>query len=206
MSTTVYFATNRVVTNPADPVNGYIASMVPPSAPNEITYGTAFVDGVDIATNATGAVSQIINVNRGAFSQEAIGDLSNPGRNLFVFIHGFDNSFSDAITRAAFNREWLAASDNPGADTAVVAFSWPSLGKAVSLPIPQADYLTDQHMAKNSGLHLMAFLANLSPLRRPPGLAGSERRFWPTAWEIWPSSSEWRTGSCMATGTTPCWT
>jgi esterase/lipase superfamily enzyme len=164
MSTTVYFATNRVVTNPADPVNGYIASMVPPSAPNEITYGTAFVDGVDIATNATGAVSQIINVNRGAFSQEAIGDLSNPGRNLFVFIHGFDNSFSDAITRAAFNREWLAASDNPGADTAVVAFSWPSLGKAVSLPIPQADYLTDQHMAKNSGLHLMAFLANLSPL------------------------------------------
>jgi esterase/lipase superfamily enzyme len=81
-----------------------------------------------------------------------------------VFIHGFDNSFSDAITRAAFNREWLAASDQPGANMTVIAFSWPSLGKAFSLPIPQRDYLTDQNMAKNSGIHLMTFLANLSPI------------------------------------------
>ena len=164
MPTTVHFATNRAVTNADDPINGYPATMVPPSAPNEITYGTAFVEGVNVATGAVGTISQIVDVNRGAFSAEAIGDLSSPGRNLLVFIHGFDNSFSDAITRAAFNREWLAASDNPGADTAVVAFSWPSLGRTFSLPIPQADYLTDQHMAKNSGLHLMSFLANLSPL------------------------------------------
>jgi esterase/lipase superfamily enzyme len=164
MPTTVYFATNRVVTDATDPVNGYGPSMVPPSAPNEITYGTAFVDGVNVATNATGTISQIINVNRGAFSQEAIEDLSSPGRNLLVFIHGFDNSFPDAITRAAFNREWLAASQVPAADTTVVAFSWPSLGKTFSLPVPQKDYLTDQHMAMNSGIHLMAFLANLSPI------------------------------------------
>jgi hypothetical protein len=29
MTTTVYFATNRQVTNPADPINGYPPVMVP---------------------------------------------------------------------------------------------------------------------------------------------------------------------------------
>jgi esterase/lipase superfamily enzyme len=174
MPTTVYFATNRVVTNAADAVKGYEATMVPPSSPQAITYGTAFVDGVNVTTGATGVVSQINNVVQGQFSQQAIDDLSAPGRNLLVFIHGFDNSFSDAITRAAFNREWLAAADQPGADTAVVTSSWPSLGKAFSMPIPQKDYLTDQHMAKNSGIHLMAFLANLRPLLTAGRAAGQQ--------------------------------
>ena len=164
MPTTVHFATNRVVTNPSDPINGYNASMVPPSAPNQMTYGTVFVDGVNVATNTAGTITQITDVNQGAFSQAAIGDLSSPGRNLLVFIHGFANTFSDAITRAAFNREWLATSDQPGSSTTVIAFSWPSLGKVVSLPIPQEVYLADQNMAQNSGIHLMAFLANLSPI------------------------------------------
>jgi esterase/lipase superfamily enzyme len=164
MSTTVYFATNRVVTNANDAVNGYPAVMVPPLQPQQITYGTAIVDGINIATNASGVVSQIKDVNKGGFSPDAIDALSNPSQDLLVFIHGFDNTFSDAITRAAFNREWLAGSQMPGTDTTVVAFSWPSLGKAVSLPIPQKDYLTDQHTAENSGLALMAFIANLQPL------------------------------------------
>jgi hypothetical protein len=103
MPTTVYFATNRVVTNAADAVNGYEATMVPPSSPQAITYGTAFVDGVNVATGATGVVSQINNVVQGQFSQQAIDDLSAPGRNLLVFIHGFDNSFSDAIVTSGAN-------------------------------------------------------------------------------------------------------
>ena len=52
MSTTVYFATNRVVTN-------------------------ANVDGINIATNASGVVSQIKDVNKGGFSPDAIDALSN---------------------------------------------------------------------------------------------------------------------------------
>jgi hypothetical protein len=39
--TTVYFATNRVVTNASDPNGGYTSVMVPPLKPQEITYGTA---------------------------------------------------------------------------------------------------------------------------------------------------------------------
>ena len=46
----------------------------------------------------------------------------------------------------------------------MVAFSWPSLGKTVTFPILQADYLTDQSTARASGYHLMTFLANLQPI------------------------------------------
>jgi esterase/lipase superfamily enzyme len=164
MPTTVYFATNRLVTNTKDPINGYPAVMVPPLDPTKITYGTATVTGIDITSNKQGVVSAIDDTSNGSFSERAIATLSNPTNDLLVFVHGFDNTFSDAITRAAFNREWLAASQAPRSDTTVIAFSWPSLGKLVSLPILHADYKKDQHMAGNSGPALMAFLANLSPI------------------------------------------
>jgi esterase/lipase superfamily enzyme len=164
MSTTVYFATNRVVTDPTNAISGYQATMVAPSNPGAITYGMAFVDGVDIKTNNAGTVTQIPATQKGGFSDDMVADLSSAGRNLFIFIHGFDNTFSDAITRAAFDREWLAASGNPAADMTVIAFSWPSKGETVAFPILQADYLADQNTARHSGLHLMAFLANLEPI------------------------------------------
>jgi esterase/lipase superfamily enzyme len=81
-----------------------------------------------------------------------------------VFIHGFDNSFENAITRAAFNREWFAQSGVPAANTTVVAFTWPSLGKLLSLPVLTADYHHDQTMAGQSGLHMKRFLAILEPI------------------------------------------
>jgi esterase/lipase superfamily enzyme len=162
--TTVYFATNRKVTNDQDAVNGYPAMMVPPLDPTQITYGTATVNGVNVATNAQGVVSAITDVSRGRFSQQAIDTLSNASNDLLVFVHGFDNTFSDAMTRAAFNREWLAASGLARTDTTVIAFSWPSRGKLVSFPVLQADYKADQAMARNSGAGLMSFFANLSPI------------------------------------------
>jgi esterase/lipase superfamily enzyme len=164
MPTTVYFATNRQVTNAQDAVNGYPAAMVPPLDPTQITYGTATVTGVDIPSNTQGVVSGVTDISKGGFSQSAIQTLSNAGNDLLIFIHGFDNTFSDAVTRAAFNREWLAASGAPRTDTTVIAFSWPSSGQLVEFPILQKAYLSDQHMAKNSGAALMAFLARLDPI------------------------------------------
>jgi esterase/lipase superfamily enzyme len=164
MATTVYFATNRVVSDSSDPINGYPANMVKPSMPNEITYGVAFVDGVDIAAGIQGAITQIGETNKSGLSPEAISDLSDPGRDLLVFIHGFDNTFSDAITRAAFNREWLSAANIAVADTTVLAFSWPSKGELISFPILDGDYLFDERMARQSGPHLVAFFANLGPV------------------------------------------
>jgi esterase/lipase superfamily enzyme len=166
MPTTVFFASNRILTGDPAVVTSYGPNIQPPSVSTDITYGTAFVDGVDIRTDQAGSITSIQNTNKGAFAANVAGDLSDGGRNLLVFIHGFDNTFADAITRAAFNREFLAASGKPGTDTTVLAFSWPSLGNIVSFPVLDADYLKDKKMASLSGVHLMSFFAQVEPLLR----------------------------------------
>ena len=164
MPATVHFATNRVLDGPPDDVASYSESVVAPSNPNEVTYGTAFVNDANLTADTIGAITSIQTIGQGQFSQSAIDDLSDPGRNLLVFIHGFDNSFENAITRAAFNQQWFAASGLQQAETSVVAFSWPSAGKLISLPFPSAAYRRDQTKAGQSGLHIMTFFANLEPI------------------------------------------
>lgn len=164
MPTTVHFATNRLLTGPADALASYGNGIVTPSSPAEVTYGTAFVEDAGLTADTVGAIKSIQNTGQGGFSQSAIDDLSDPGRNLLVFIHGFDNSFENAITRAAFNQQWLAASGVAAAETTVVAFSWPSLGRLLAFPLPLLPYWSDQTSAGQSGLHISAFFANLQPL------------------------------------------
>jgi len=173
MLTTVYFATDRKLDGPAEDWTSYGTTIRAPSDPTAITYAVAFVDNTDLTADTTGAIQQIRDVQQGGFSQSAMDDLSAPGRNLLVFIHGFDNSFENAVTRAAFNREWFAQSNLPGADATVVAFSWPSLGRLLDLPLPWGDYQRDQMMAGQSALHLMTFFANLEPIVRRARAAGS---------------------------------
>ncbi len=164
MSTTVYFASNRVLTGAPEVVASYSKELQPPSTSVKVVYGTAFVSGIDIPANRQGKIDSIQNVELGRFASDPAGDLADGGRDLLIFIHGFDNTFEDAITRAAFNREWLAASGSASADMTVLAFSWPSLGKVVTPPILRANYLHDQQMARLSGTHLMTFLENLKPI------------------------------------------
>lgn len=164
MPITVYFATNRAINGAADQVRSYGATIVSPSDPGAVTYGTAFVNDANLTADTVGAIAAIQDIQAGQFSADAAGDLSNPGRNLLVFLHGFDNSFENAITRAAFNQQWFAASGVAAAKTTVVAFSWPSLGELIELPFPDAAYRQDQTMAGQSGLHIMTFFANLQPL------------------------------------------
>jgi len=161
---TVYFATNRVRTGPEDQLSSYSSSVVAPSDPTAVIYGTAFVEDAGLDADTVGAIKSINNVQPGEFSDQAKGDLSDPGRNLLVFIHGFDNTFENAITRAAFNQQWLEQSGVPAASTAVVAFSWPSAGRLIGVPFPDTAYRGDQTRAGQSALHLMTFFANLQPL------------------------------------------
>jgi esterase/lipase superfamily enzyme len=172
MSTTVFFATNRVLTGPNTDIASYSTAIQPGADPTGLIYGTAFVDGIDIATNTQGTVSSIQNVATGDFMDNVASDLSAAGRNLLVFIHGFDNNFSDALTRGAFNREWMAASGIATADTTVIAFSWPSLGQILAFPILQSDYQRDQSMAHASGYHLMTFFSRLEPILTAARAAG----------------------------------
>ena len=164
MTTTVYFATNRIANHPADRPENYTFSMVAPDNPLQVTYGTAFVDSAGLTADTVGAIRSIHDLQKGGFSQTAFDDLAEGGRNILVFIHGFSNSFENALTRAAFNREWLAASGVSEADTTVVTFSWPSRGQLLTIPFPTLPYRSDQKMAGGSGLPLMRFFANLLPI------------------------------------------
>jgi esterase/lipase superfamily enzyme len=172
MATTVYFATNRIISGSPEDYRHYGESIVPPTNPSAITYGTAFVEDANLTADTVGAITSIQDISKGGFSQKAAADLSDPGRNLLIFFHGFDNSFENAITRAAFNQQWFAKSGAGGANTMVVAFSWPSLGKLISVGLPQEDYFHDQMMAGQSGAHIMAFFANLEPIIKRARMTG----------------------------------
>ena len=161
MTTTVYFATNRMVNDPPDRTGSYTHNIVSPMRPQDITYGTAFVNTANLTADTVGAVTSIHDLQQGGFARSTIDDLSAGTRDILVFIHGFANSFENALTRAAFNREWLM---DGGADTAVVAFSWPSRGHVIEPPFPSFAYRWDQTTAGQSGPAVMAFLANLLPI------------------------------------------
>ncbi len=108
----------------------------------------------------------------GAFSEAVRDPILATGRNLLISIHGFDNDFIAAITRAAYVREWFATTGEAAADTTIVAFTWPSLGSLL-------EYHTNQEHAGVSGLHIGFFLHFVAGLierhrqagRRDPAMA-----------------------------------
>lgn len=164
MPITVQFATNRVVSGSGEAVRDYGNRIVSPSDLEAVTYATAFVDEVNLTADTVGAITEIQDVGTGGFSDQATGDLADAGRNLLVFVHGFANTFENAITRAAYVREFLAGSGEPDADTSVIAFAWPSLGQLLIPGLPWDAYFRDQTVSGQSGLHIMGFLLNLTPI------------------------------------------
>ena len=165
-NTTVYFATNRAALGPPGDWRSYGPDIVSPADAGRITYATAFVEGTDLPTEGSGAITAISNVQMGAFQSGVAQDIIGSGQNILIFLHGFANSFLNSITRAAYNRAWFAASGVPAADTTVIAFGWPSLGQLIAAPphlLPD-DYLRDQSQAGRSGFHIASFLGNLQPV------------------------------------------
>jgi hypothetical protein len=135
-NTTVYFATNRVAQGPTTDWRSYGPDIVLPTDPSLIIYAAAFVDGIDLGAEGSGAITTISHAESGAFHPGVSQDILGSGKNILVFIHGFANSFLNSITRAAFNREWFAAAGVNAADTTVIAFSWPSLGQFIAATAP----------------------------------------------------------------------
>ena len=162
--TTVYFATNR---KPDPNETGGFGADIVANDPAAMTYATAEVTGISLANETSGAITDISDRTQGKFADAAVSAIVGAGKNLLIFIHGFDNTFNDAITRAAYNREWFAASGVGGADTTVVAFTWPSAGKLIAAPphFPPEAYLADQAQAGKSGFHLTCFLSVIDQLR-----------------------------------------
>ena len=163
---TVYFATNRVPQGATTDWQSYRGDIIPPTDPSQIIYAEAFVEGTDLAVEGSGAITAISHPQTGGFESGVAQDIVGSGKNILVFIHGFANSFLNSIARAAYNREWFAASGANAADTTVIAFSWPSLGQLFAAPphlLPD-DYQRDQAQAGRSAFHITSFFANLQPM------------------------------------------
>jgi esterase/lipase superfamily enzyme len=197
---TVYFATNRVATGPTIDWRSYGTDIVPPTDPSQITYAAAFVQGTDLAVEGSGTIATISHPQAGGFETGFAQDILDSGENILLFIHGFANSFLNPIARAAYNREWFAASVEIAADTTVIAFSWPSLGQLIAAPphLLPGDYLRDQSQAGRSAFHIASFFSSLQPIlaqaqnqgRRVFLLAHSMGNFaWAAAVESWFSHS-----------------
>lgn len=190
MRTTVYFVTNRAPGPAGAPPGEVFGPKMVPLEGRTLSCGVAFVANTspDPATLEQRRVDEIQNVTPDVFSRDVQADIIGSGRNLLFFVHGFANSFSDAICRAAFNREWFAASGIPAADCTVIAFTWPSAGRVVNggdviagaasilitllgfviskeLKSPFANrYHEDQDNARSSGRDLARTLDRLAPL------------------------------------------
>ena len=163
---TVYFATNRVAQGPTTDWHSYGTDIISPTDPSQIIYAEAFLEGTDLKVEGSGTIATICHPQTGGFETGVAQDIVGSGKNILVFIHGFANSFLSSIARAAYNREWFAASGANAADTTVVAFSWPSLGQLFAAPphlLPD-DYLRDQAQANRSAFHIASFFANLQPM------------------------------------------
>lgn len=72
-----------------------------------------------------------------------------PSRELFVFVHGYNVSFSDAARRTAQMAYDLHFQGAP------IFYSWPSQGKT-------QDYPADEDSARRTQLHLQAFLLDIA--------------------------------------------
>ncbi|MCI0431967.1 MAG: alpha/beta fold hydrolase [Rhodospirillales bacterium] len=73
-------------------------------------------------------------------------DMADGGRPTLVHIHGFSNSFTDALERAATTLHFY------GIDANVFSFTWPSRNSGGPIPLPYVDYVHDRDTARESGL------------------------------------------------------
>ena len=182
-TSTILFATNRQELPQAASWGATFIDTVAslPGTPLDLACGTATITDIDIQNADGGTIAKISPINRGGFTNDQLAPLFASKNDILVFVHGTDNSFTDAIKRAAYNQAWLAA----GGMTAMagnrsrfdmICFTWPShsysdnfLGEA-NLFGDLSDYQSDQTQAANSAYHFGLFLQQIAALRQRTGL------------------------------------
>ncbi|MCQ4162223.1 alpha/beta fold hydrolase [Roseomonas sp. GC11] len=192
MPVTVYYATSRASTGDSDPARAYADTLRPPG---ELAWGTALVGDARLGRLETGPIQRLDMAQQPGIPLDHAEALLAEGGDLLIFLHGFANSFPDAITRAAFNAQWLASARAGGRTLSVLAFCWPSQGEVVDpgdvvlgalaapltlvlacsgktiSPLCNA-YQDDRAMAKGSGAALHSFLDRIRPLLAEMRAAG----------------------------------
>jgi Alpha/beta hydrolase of unknown function (DUF900) len=84
------------------------------------------------------------NVVRGSADifEKLRADMKDGGKPTLVLVHGFSNNFTDAIERAGTIRAFF------GLDVNIFAYSWPSRGSAIPVPLPYTDYVHDRETSR----------------------------------------------------------
>lgn len=165
----VLFATNRQQ-GPNDMAGLPTFTDVPlPATPEGLLCAAATVAGIDVTRPQHGNIAAITPISQAGFDAADLRTLLDSPRDILVFVHGAANDFTDAITRAAYNKVWLAQAKlaDVASDFDVIAFCWPArhyfipdiLGDLI-------DYHLDQQAARQSAYHfglLMTLLYELQP-------------------------------------------
>ncbi|MEE1611423.1 alpha/beta fold hydrolase [Microvirga sp. CF3016] len=153
---TVYFATNRMpLTDASGAAIVDFGSEPGPIDGTAVRFGSA-----EASVTATGssfvpgslyvAPEQLIGpaIRRGSrdIFEKLRQDMQDGGRPTLVVIHGFSNTFKQAIERAATIINFY------GLDANVFSFTWPSIGTPLPTPLPYNDYFHDRSTARGSGV------------------------------------------------------
>src|SRR6185437_598345 len=172
--TEILFVTNRslkrtTLARPPDFTDEALPQVV-----GSLWCGTVTIDGIDLANPDAGAIAQLTGLTKGGLSDTQKAAILRSPNDVLVFVHGAENSFADAVVRAAYNRAWLV--DAIKKDIDVVAFTWPARNYGDLSKIVNDDvvYRHDQLEARKSAFHFGLFLQQLYELR--PHLSASKRR------------------------------
>jgi esterase/lipase superfamily enzyme len=161
---TVYFGTNRQpvmneggnqiigFANDPGPIGGYavrfgqaVVAVDLLKGTNDLVPGSLFV-APEVLTPAPGAPPLLGSRTIFDALRQSMAD---NGRPTIVFIHGFSNSFQDAIERAGWISTFYAAG---GFKADIFVFTWPSRGSVLgNVPLPYVDYEHDRGTAAASG-------------------------------------------------------
>jgi esterase/lipase superfamily enzyme len=175
MRNTVLFATNRQRA-PGD-VNGFPSfdDQAMPPIPDSLYCAKVTVDGIDISRPEHGQIVAMGPITTDAFAPADLDAIATSKNDVLVFVHGASNSFEDAVTRAAYNRTWLAAARIPNtiSDFDTIVFSWPAQSYQFwdPLGIPE-EYQHDQQEAVESAYQFGVFLDQMRLLR---GMIGDRK-------------------------------
>jgi esterase/lipase superfamily enzyme len=159
MATTVYFCTNR---NPVEvSVPNNFGTDVNPN-PAMVTYGRTTVTDITREGDLSDRNIAIDAISAGGFSKAIADEICNgDARHLIISVHGFDYRFREALMRTAWLQDWFHRG-TPSLDTAMVLFSWPSLGSLS----PEAYGIDWQRATSSAGAFRMFFLSMLPLIER----------------------------------------
>jgi esterase/lipase superfamily enzyme len=159
----VLFATNRAFVS-GDPVASFASGRADPAG--NLFCGVATVDEIDISKSGSGEITNTDQLVTGNFTAQHQSRIIGSNRDVLVFVHGAANSFADAVTRAAYNQTWLAASGSANSVFDVIAFSWPSRPYVIANVLGDlVDYYADQQAASRSAAQFANFLNQIAALR-----------------------------------------